>query len=154
MTTRSLILSLILLSPNVASAQTTVPKGPPPTFALVQEFTPQKGEIVLTRMVGVELFVPYVAKMVIDGKEQAVTKFKVEIRYEIRLATIDASSSRVITPDGKQLPIDEVWKRLKKQQVILESSETPHAAYLGALHPDALVLIRGPSTKQPRLIKN
>jgi DNA helicase IV len=122
------ILAFVLFSTNVSLAQTTVPKGPPPTFALVQETTPQKGEIVVSRMVASQRLVPYLVQMEINGKVQAVTKYKTETVHEIRFATIDASSSRVITPNGKQLPIDEVWKRLKKQQVILESRDMPDAA--------------------------
>ena len=147
------ILALVLFSTNIALAQ-TVPKGPPPTFAFVQGTTPAKGEIVVSRMVASQRVVPYLVQMEINGKVQNVTKYKTETVYEIRLATIDASSSRVITPNGNQLPIDEVWNRLKKQQVILESREMPDAVYLRALHPDALVLIPGPGKNQPAPIKN
>jgi hypothetical protein len=35
---------------------------------------------------------------------------------EQKKVAIDAAKTRVITPDGKQLPIDEVWKRLKQGQ--------------------------------------
>jgi hypothetical protein len=58
----------------------------------------------------------------------------------------DAATSRVITPDGKQLPIDEVWKRLKPNTIIAISadSNTPDNAYLRALNPETLVLIPGP----------
>jgi hypothetical protein len=48
-----------------------------------------------------------------------------------------------MTPDGKQLPIDEVWKRLKKDTVVLVSGDgnTPAQAYLKAVNPETLVLI-------------
>jgi len=147
-------LAVFLFSTNIAFAQAPVPKGPPPTFALVQETTPQKGEIVLSRTIAVPRFVPFAEQIEINGKVQVVTKFKTEIVYETRIVTINASSSRVITPDGKQLPIDEVWKRLKAGKAILECSQTPDAAYLRALHVDALVLIPGPAKKQPIPVKN
>src|SRR6516164_9006606 len=109
------IFAFVLFSTNAALAQTTAPKGPPPTFAFVQETTPTKGEIVVSRMVASQRLVPYLVQMEINGKVLNVTKYKTETVYEIRVVTIDASSSRVITPNGKQLPIEEVWKRLKKQ---------------------------------------
>jgi hypothetical protein len=62
---------------------------------------------------------------------------------EQRMVAYNAANSRVITPDGKQLPIDEVWKRVKKDTVIAVSANgnTPAAGFLAALRADTLVMI-------------
>ena len=55
----------------------------------------------------------------------------------------DLGVSRVITTDGKQLPIDEVWKRLKPNTIVAISGNfnVPHESYLRALNPEILVII-------------
>ena len=56
---------------------------------------------------------------------------------------IEAAKSRIITPDGKQLPIDEVWKRLKADSVVIFSTDgnTPGEAFLRALNANTLIII-------------
>jgi hypothetical protein len=71
---------------------------------------------------------------------------------EERTTQIDATNSRVITPDGKQLPIDEVWKRLKANTVVLVSADgnTPAAAFLQALNAQTLIIIPGPPSDKKK----
>ena len=62
------------------------------------------------------------------------------------MIVIDVSNSRVITPDEKQLTLDDVWKKMKANSVIVMSAngDTPAAVYLRALNPETLILIPGP----------
>lgn len=129
----------IICTAGAATAQT----GAPPAFKTVSSTNKDKGQIVfletVVRMVPVQM-----ARVVIKNGVQ-VTETVTEFRpvFEQTLRAVDARNSRVITPDGKQLPIDEVWKRLKANTVVVVSADgnTPAQAYLRALNAETLVLI-------------
>jgi hypothetical protein len=73
----------------------------------------------------------------------------VPVDYDV---VYDIGASRVITTDGKQLPIDEVWKRLKANAVVMVSGDfqTPAAPFLRALRADTLVIIPAPPKDGPK----
>ena len=85
-----------------------------------------------------------------DG-QQVKEKITVHVPvYEQYQTLIEAANSRIMTPDGKQLPIDEVWKRLKKDSVVAVSGGiNPPEVFLRALHADTLVIIPGFSVPPP-----
>ena len=89
--------------------------------------------------------VPYIE----NGVTKVKTVMQTQFRVEERIATVQLANSRVITPDGKQLPIEDVWKRLKAKAVIAYSDAgTPGEQYLRALNPETLVII-GPMPPIP-----
>jgi predicted P-loop ATPase/GTPase len=144
------IVTTILLLAGHVSAQ-PAPAGPPPVFKVVNAADKTKGLIefieTVTRVVPEQREVFKEIVVVKDGVQvKEVVKEKVSVYVPVteqRIVMIDAAKSRVITPDGKQLPIDEVWKRLKKDTVVLVSSDgnTPAQAYLKALNQETLVVI-------------
>src|SRR5262249_59662177 len=95
--------------------------------------------------------VPVIREVVeiVNGQQVKKTVTTYETVAEERLIEINAANSRIITPDGKQLPIDEVWKRLKANTVVVVSadSSTPAAPYLLALSAETLIIIPGPTKK-------
>jgi hypothetical protein len=144
------ILTTFLLLAGHAAAQPG-PTGPPPTFKVVSGTDKTKGLIefieTTTRLVPEQRAVIKEVVMIVNGMQ--VKQLVKEIVFvnvpvtEQRMVTIDAAKTRVITPDGKQLPIDEVWKRLKKDTVVLVSGDgnAPAQAYLKALNAETLVVI-------------
>lgn len=125
--------------------------GVPPTFKTVASVDKEKGQIVFAYTVVKS--VPQEVEVVIIKDGQVFKERQTRYTYisEQRLSAIDASKSRVITPDGKQLPIDEVWKRLKPSTVVVVSADgnTPAQAYLQALNPATLVIIPPPIIPPP-----
>ena len=72
---------------------------------------------------------------------EAVTVYEYQTQsYQVLFSIVNA---RVITPDGKQLPIDEVWKCVKSNTVVAVSgsSATPAEAFRRALNSDTLIII-------------
>ena len=136
------ILASLLCMASVATAQ-PASSGLPPVFKIVTSTDKTKGQIVLLETVAKAVPVDKVIRVITaDGPElRKVTEFV--IVYEKRTVVIDATKSRVITPDGKQLPIDEVWKRLKKNTVVAASDDgnTPAQEYLRALSAETLIVI-------------
>src|SRR5262245_50307254 len=100
---------------NAASAQ---PPGPAPTFSLVRKTVHEKGHAILVRTQTIAEYVPFTEKMLINGKLIDVTSYKMVYKQVAVDITYDLGTARVITPDGKQLPIDEVWKRLKPDTIV------------------------------------
>ncbi len=125
------------------------PQGPPPAFKVVASTKPDKGELVFLETV--TRMVPVQKQVVVIKNGQQVTETVTEYVsfLEQRHVLIDIGKSRVITPDGKQLPIDEVWKRLKAGTVIVLAADanTPAQIYLRALNAETLVIIPGPMKK-------
>jgi hypothetical protein len=134
-----LALTAFLCAAGVASAQT----GLPPTFKIVGGADKDKGHILFTETVARAVPVQVVVPVVKNGV--TVNEVRTEMRtvYTTVMVQHDAAKSRVITPDGKQLPIDEVWKRLKKDTVVVVSADgnTPAEGYLRALSADTLIVI-------------
>ena len=121
MRTAFAILSVLLLAAGMAYAQ---PVGPPsPVFMVVASADKVKGEIVLVVRVS----------KVINGQTVAE-----EYKTEINIA-----DCRVITPNGKQVANDDLWKRLKNGTVVVVSADgkTPAQPILRALNPETLVII-------------
>jgi hypothetical protein len=144
------IVTTILLLAGSATAQ-PAPAGPPPVFKVVHGSDNEKGQITLletmTKAVPVQKVVFKTVAVVENGMNVSKTFKEIVTEHvtveEQRTVMIDATRSRVITPDGKQLPIDEVWKRLKKDTVVLVSSDgnTPAQVYLRALNAETLIVI-------------
>ncbi len=140
---RRMALTLTLMTAAGASAQPAPSPGPAPSFAYVRKTTPDKGHAILVQTTTVKEMVPYVERVFLNGVARDVTKYKTVLRF-VEVDTIyDLAASRVITPDGKQLAIDEVWKRLQKNTVVAISGnfETPSAAFLRSLNAETLVAI-------------
>ena len=112
--------------------------------------TPDKGLIFFTIHQKRLEQVPVKEKINVDGKViEVVTLITREVYVPVE-AHVEITKGRVISPDGKQLPNDQVWKRLKAGSVIVLSMEgiTPAEPYLRALNKDTLIVIPGPSTEQ------
>jgi hypothetical protein len=149
----------VSISATMALAQPGAPTGPAPAFSVVRKADPEKGHLVLVRFIDTVENVPVTEKVNLNGNLVDVTKFvQRTVRREVDVV-YDIGASRVINTDGKQLPIDEVWKRLKSNSVVAISGDfkTPAPAFLRALHPDTLTIIlpplngpmAPPSKKQP-----
>jgi RNA polymerase sigma factor (sigma-70 family) len=100
--------------------------SPPPVFMVVARADNVKGEIV---------FLERVYKIV-NGQTVAE-----EYKTEFTIA-----DCRVITPNGKQLRNDDLWKRLKNGAVVVVSTDgkTPAQPFLRALNAETLVIIPAP----------
>jgi hypothetical protein len=140
-----------LLAVSVALAQ-PAPTGLPPSFKIVSGTDPAKGLIAFREITYRTVQVQREVAEVVNGMTIKKTVTSNEIVAEERTTQIDASSSRVITPDGKQLPIEEVWKRLKANTVVAVSADgnTPAAAFLRALNAQTLVIIPGPQSDKKK----
>ena len=143
-----LILACPLLMASPAWAQSR-PTGPPPSFKIVGSTDPAKGLIVFREVLYKHVPVAREVVEIVNGQQVKKTVTTYETVAEERLIEINAANSRIITPDGKQLPIDEVWKRLKANTVVVVSadSSTPAAPYLRALSAETLIIIPGPTKK-------
>lgn len=140
---RKIALLITILVVSTASAQAP---GPAPSFMHVRSTVPEKGHATLVKFVPVVKQVPVLEQINFNGKLVNVTKIVTEYAFEQFEATYDLSNTRVMTPDGKQLPIDEVWKRLKVNVIVAVAgdSNTPGQPYLRALNSDTLVIIPPP----------
>jgi hypothetical protein len=131
------------LSASLAHAQPAAQFGPPPVFKFVSSTDKTKGVIVFRERVFKAI--PVVKEIVVIENGQQVTRkiTEYETLVEERLISINAADSRVITPHGKQLPIDEVWKRVKANTLVFVSTDgnAPDQVYLRALNADTLVII-------------
>jgi hypothetical protein len=143
----------LLITTCIASAQAPAPTGSPPKFQVVRKTVPEKGEIHVgfTHIVIVPVTVQ---KVVIVNNVQTVvteTRYVPEQRSEEHV--YHAAKSQIVNRDGKQLPIDEVWKRLQPNTVIAVSgdSATPSAPFLKALAPETLIIVPPPGPVQPQL---
>ena len=145
MKTALMILAGLLLSTIVAHAQPNVRPGTPPTFKIVSNVNKAKGLLIFRETVYKN--VPVQKQIVVMENGQAVTKTVTEYVTiaEERINEINVTNGRVITPDGKQLPIDEVWNRVKTNTVVVVSADgnAPSEAYLRALSAEALIIIPG-----------
>jgi hypothetical protein len=123
MRTTFAILSVLLLSAGLAHAQPAEPVNPPPVFKVVASADKVKGEIVFLEKV----------YRIMNGQTVAE-----EYKTEITIA-----DCRVITPSGKQVPNDDLWKRLKNGTVVVVSTDgkTPAEPILRALNAEMLVII-------------
>jgi hypothetical protein len=143
--TRLLVIALFLVSAALVTAQPGA-MGLPPAFKMVANVDQKKGQIVILETVYKAVPVTVERVVIVNGQQQRVTETQQQFVAEQRMVVVDMANSRVITPDEKQLQIDDVWKKLKANSVIIMSADgkTPAAAYLRALNPEALVLIPGP----------
>jgi len=141
------ILACFVLSANMATAQD--PPGPAPKFVVVRDTIPKQGTIVLKTMKAFSEEVPVKQKVNVNGQVQERTLYYHRAVY--KYDTLDARDSCVMTPDGMQLRIDEVWSRLKPGTVLVVSGDgnRPTRAFLGALSAESLVFIPVP-TKSKR----
>jgi hypothetical protein len=144
-----------LLTTSIALAQ----PGLPPVFKTVAGADKEKGQILftetVTRAVPVQREIAKEVIEIVNGmqvkKVVKVTVTEYVMEHVQQTVSHDAAKSRVITPDGKQLPIDEVWKRLKAKSIVLVSADgnTPSAEYLRMLRPEALIIMLPRVTDPP-----
>ncbi len=151
MLTRLLCVLTLVLTTNLAQAQPPAIVGAAPTLRVVTGVDDKKGVVYFTETL--TRYVPVVKTIVVIENGQQVNKNVTETVavMEQRVIVIDLTKSRVITPNGKQLPIDDVWKRLKTNTVIALSadSNTPAAAYLNAFNEQTLIVIPPPPVMAP-----
>jgi hypothetical protein len=142
------VLALAVVSPAAAQA----PKGTPPIFKIVAGTEPAKGLI---------LFNEILLKTEIREEKRKVLKNGIEVEETVKVqvmvpvlvsSAMDVNRSRIITPDGKQLPIDEVWKRVKASTVIVVSGDNnvPDPAFLRALNADTVIIVSLPPKGRPK----
>ncbi len=135
-----------LVGANTLLAQPNTNLGEPPALRVVAGVDPKAG--IITFAYTVTRQVPVIKTITVIENGMAITKNVQDLTTvaEQRMVAIEIAKSRVITPNGKQLPIDEVWQRLKANTVIAMSADgnTPAAAYLQALSERTLVIIPAP----------
>lgn len=145
----ALAILTVLVSPCLALAQGS---APPPALKLVSGIEKEKGEVTL--LTTVIKFVPVTVEreVIVNGMKMKITVTEYTNVSEQRQEIVKITDGRVITPDGKQLPLDDVWKRLTKNTVIAVSIDgnTPAQTYLRALSPNTLILIPGPPAPMPK----
>ena len=126
------ILFVMLFSAGQAHAQPARPAIGPPVFMVIASADKVKGEIV---------FIERVFK-IMNGQTVAE-----EYKTEFNIA-----DCRVITPNGKQVPNDDLWKRLKNGTVVVVSTDgkTPAQPFLRTLNAEALVIM--PAPKDPLVV--
>jgi hypothetical protein len=133
----------------VVTAADAQPPGIPqaaPRLHVVRETTPAKGAIVLIHLSVEQVPVEVEETVIKDGEKIVVKKIVYKGVYVERSLNIDATKSRIITRDGKQVPIEEVWKRLKPNIVVAVSADenAPAAPFLHALSEETLIIIPVP----------
>jgi hypothetical protein len=137
--------AFVLAATSTALAQ--APKGSPPIFKVVVKTEPDKGLILFKDTI-------YTIETVFEKRSVVKDIVFVEIEVPVNrivpvevTAAIDVRKSRVITSDGKQLPIDEVWKRIKANTVVVISGDnnTPDPAFLRALSAETVVIVPLPT---------
>jgi hypothetical protein len=142
------VLAAMLLSANLAQAQ---PPSPTPAFKVIVSADKAKGVIAHHETTYRTVPVLREVEEIVNGQtvKKAVTSF--ETISEVRLVEINVAGGRVITPDGKQVPNDDLWKRLKKDAVVVVSGsgEAPAPEFLRALNAQTLVIIPGPAKLTP-----
>ena len=145
------LLTGMLLSASLAHAQPGAPTGPPPAFKIVTSVDKDKGMIVFKETVYRHVPVSKEIVMIVNGQQVKKTVTEYVAVAEERLFEINAANSRIITPDGKQLPIDEVWMRVKAKSVVVVSatSDATAQAYLRALSAETLVIIPAAPKNEP-----
>lgn len=117
---------------------------PPPFFKMLDSADKAKGEIA---WIDEDLGARPVQKQVtefVDGVPVQKTVTEYVWNKGTRRTVVDLTSSRVITPDGKQVALDDAWKRLNKGSVVLISYDptTPPAqAYLDTLKEGTLIVM-------------
>ena len=139
---KTAVLAAVLLSCSVAYGQ---PSAPAPIFKTVTSTNPKKGVIVFRETVYKNVPVLKEIEVNVNGQKVKKTVTETVTIAEERLVEVNATKSRVITADGKQLPIDEVWKRVKANTVVVFSGDhqTPAQEYLRTLSAEAVVIIPG-----------
>ena len=142
MKSKLLCVLCLTLSIHVAQAQPPVP-GAAPILRVVQKVDDQKGMVYFSDVIIRHVEEQRQYAEIVNGQE--VRKFKtvtVPVMTQVTIA-IDIGKSRVITTNGKQLPIDDVWKRLKTNTVVATSGngDTPAQPFLQALSEQTLIII-------------
>jgi hypothetical protein len=97
-------------------------EGSPPGLKIVSSVDKDKGQIIYIDTVMRAVPVQIEKVVIVNGQQvrEIVTEYRMIL--ETRHVVFEAAQSRVITPDGKQLPIDEVYKRLKANTVVALSA--------------------------------
>ena len=146
---KRLALLVILMPTTVALAQPG--SSVPPVFKIIAGLNKEKGQIAIQETVLRVVPVTVEKAVVVNGQQMTVKVTEYQYVSEQRVVVHDATKSRVITQDGKQLPIDEVWKRLTPKMVVVVSGDgkTPGQEFLRALNAETLVLILPPPTPMP-----
>lgn len=134
---------------GIATAQ------PPPILRIVANADKDKGQIFFAETV--VQYVPVTKTMIeLENGVRVARTFTTYERVLVeRVTVLDVAKSRVIAPDGKKVPAEELWKRLKKDSVFALSadSKTPAEAYLRLLNADTVVIVppalKGPPPMQP-----
>jgi hypothetical protein len=128
------------------------PKGPPPVLKIVAATDAAKGHIEFRETHFKTEFRAEFRKVVVNGVEvdQAV-QIPVTVPFQVQVV-IDAGKSRIITPDGKEVPKDDLWKRVKAKSVVVVSGDNaaPAPAYLRALSAETIVIIPLPLKDGPK----
>src|SRR5262249_2298008 len=103
--------ALVLAAAGPVVAQP--PKGPPPLFKIVSETNRDKGQI-LFKELGFKTEFRTEKRQVLQNGQTIDVEVQVQVLIPFeQVVTINAANSRVITLDGKQLRIDDVWNRVK-----------------------------------------
>jgi hypothetical protein len=130
---------------GVAFAQ--APKGPAPVLKIVRSVDAAKGNIEFRDLTYKVELRTETRKVLVNGKE-VEENVVVQVMVPVEMQTIvQVANSRIVTPDGKAVPADDVWKRVKAKTVVVFSgnNELPDPAYLRALSADTVIIIPAPA---------
>ena len=138
-------MAVMVLNASSSTAQPAAPTGVAPTLKIVSKIDKEKGEMLFEYSVSKPVAVSVEKDVVVNGITMKVVETELKFVTESRVSLVKVSDSRVITTDGKQLPIEEIWKRINKGSVVAISgnNDTPAPAYLRALNPQTLIVIPG-----------
>jgi hypothetical protein len=138
---------------GAALGQSVSSPSVPPTLAFVRKIDPAKGQIVIVRIALYREQVPFTEKVNLNGQLVDVTRVVERDVHRAVDIVYDVSVSRVITREGKQLPLDQVFKHVKAGApiAISEDFNTPAPRFLRALSAETFVLIPPPPIQpQPK----
>jgi hypothetical protein len=137
------ISTLLFIAISAAFGQGGAAPAAVPILAFVRNADPEKGHIVVVRIALYRVQVPITEKVMINAKLVDVTRVTERDMHRTVDIVYVVSEGRVITREGKQLPLDEVFKHVKADAPIAISGDfnMPAPAFLRALSAETLVVI-------------
>jgi hypothetical protein len=139
------VLSCLLIVPSVPAqvSRPEGPKGPAPILRVVASADATKGLISVKELRFETGETTKVVEEVSNGKKllRLVTE-KVTVPVEV-VVNIETANCRIITADGKNLPLDDFWKLVRADIIVAisDNGTAPAAAFLHALNPATVVII-------------
>jgi hypothetical protein len=140
------MLSCLLIVSEVMAQD--APKGPPPVLKAVTSVDSTKGLIEFNEVRYVIEEVQKVVVEIVNGEKVEKVIREQRMVPVGQIIQVETAKSCFITPDGKQVPVDDVWKRVKANTVVafVDGDKAPDAPFLQALNPQTIVIIASTSS--------